>query len=836
MQAIISAMREDGFNPESVEASGKVIRFKRDDKDRKRNAWYICFLNHTRKGDAFYVCVYGDWRDQGNEYTFCSLTKKSREDQKFIEKQIEDAQRKRDEEQKKVWEETALEAASVWSALEFTGTSEYLTRKKVDAFRVRFEKGVLYIPLVDEDEKLWSLQKIYPDGTKLFMEGGRVKGNFHLIGSGIGKEMLVCEGYATAASLHQATGLPVLVCFNASNLPEVCRKFPDAQLTVCPDDDIFTPEGKGGNAGRKWAAKCAASRVIFPRFKNFDGKPTDFNDLHTREGLDEVKRQITNSDAEKSYVTPLGHKDVFYYYISSSNKQIVRIPREGHNKNTLRDLMPDQFWAALYPKAKGEGVDWDAAADSLMMKCRKRGIFDDDMVRGVGVWKDGNRYLINLGDSLYCDGNRYNLDAFKSEYIYEIGKRIEPPLLAPLQAHETKPLIDILKNISFASPDHYKFLGGWLVVAPLGGALEWRPHVWITGASNTGKTTIGRDVVQKFTRRYAHILLGATTEAGVRQTVKSDSKAVIFDEFETDDEQSGFRVGHVLELMRQASSETEGKVAKGSPSGQAVYYHPKFCALVSSIRVNLLHEADRTRFTVLELVRNGNPESYNKLRRALADLDKMFVDRFFSRNFRKLETLKLNIETFWEALRHDFSARVGQQYGTLLAGYWLIEHDEPVTLAEAKKFVEESKLHDARQVAEEREERECFEYLIKRVIRVISGSGHVCEKSIIEMIRAVSGHQQGEADEAEDSAVVADNSFNEPLQRYGIKVRDREIFIAKKHPELAKIFKYTKWAGGWGKSLARLPNAKPDMNTRILGNQTKCVVISLGEIFDEVPF
>lgn len=821
-------MQAEGFNVSDVQPDGKVHRFKREPKDKKKNAWYICFLNHTRNQEPFLVCKFGDWRDQGGEFDFISLQKRSREDDKFIRNQIEQAQKKKEIEQNQVWEETSLEVSTEWPLLSNSGPSEYLLKKKIDIFGVKVDSGKVYVPVRDEEGKLWSIQTIFPDGDKLFSQNGRIKGNFHLIGSAVGAEALVCEGYATGASLHMATGLPVLVCFFASNMPEVCRKFPDALLTVCRDDDVFTPEERGGNAGIKWSARCAASRVVSPKFSNLDTKPTDFNDLHLLEGLDLVRKQVLNSEVEKNFYTCLGHKDIFYYYLSSSNRQIVRISRDSHNKNSLRDLMPDAFWAALFPTAKGEGVNWDAAADTLMSKCRKRGIFDDDAVRGVGVWKDQETYLINCGENLFYNNQKHQLDAIKSEYIYEIGRKIEPPILKPLAASEGRALLECLELLNFSSPDSYKLLAGWIVVGPLGGALEWRPHVWLTGGVGSGKTTVAKDIVQKMVKKYSHILQGSTTEAGIRQTVKSDSKAVLFDEFETDDEESGNRVRHALELMRQASSETDGKVAKGSPSGQAVYYHPKFCAFVSSVRVQLLHEADRSRFTVLELVRKEDSSNYDTLKQKINKLSKIYADQFFARSFKLLPILKENINVLWEELRDNYSARVGQQYGTLLAGYWIIEHDSPISKAEAKELCASMNLSEARQVADDKDENECFDFLMRKIHRVNLPSGQLTEKSFSEMIRGVHGTQV----ENEE----ANGVFEDPLQRLGVRVTNATIYIAQSHPELSRIFFKTKWAGGWSKSLSRITGAVNGVNKRIGGRQTKCVSIPVGEIFDQVPF
>lgn len=843
MDKILEAMQKDSFALTStIEASGKIVRFDRDSGkvSKSGKSWYICFQNTTRKGDPFFVCCYGDWRDS-SEYTFCDLAATNSDDRKFIEKQVADASRKRQAEQERLWEETALESATKWGILTTNTPSAYLDRKKVDGYNVKVEGGIVYVPVRDKDGKLWGMQKILADGSKFFVPGCKVKGNYHLIGSEESNEFLVCEGYATGASLHLATGLSVLVCFNASNMPEVCREFPDAQLTVCGDDDIYTPEEKGGNAGRKYAAKCAAGRIIFPRFKDAEplaeGKkgPTDFNDLHVSEGIEEVRTQILSSTVERQFIIPLGHREQNYFYTSSSNRQIVKITRDGHNKNALRDLMPESYWRAMYPK--GESWDLDAACDGLMLRCRKRGIFDDNLVRGVGAWKDGGTFLLNLGNSLYYNNIESSLDSLKSDFIYEVGKRMDAPKLMPLANDETAPLIEALKLIRFGKDIDHMLLLGWLVVAPVAGALSWRPHIWITGGSNTGKSTIMQGVVYKIIKKICHYFQGNTTEAGVRQTIKCDSKPVIFDEFETEDERSAQRIGHLVELMRQASSETDGQVAKGTPSGQAIFYRPRFSALVSSIRVSLPNEADRTRFTVLELKRkeSGKTDNFDEFLNKISKINKIFVERFFSRTVKLLPVLVKNTETFWEVLRDSHSARIGQQYGTLLAGFWLLEHDKPITIEQAHEFLEKLNLDDAKNIVDDKEENECVDYLLKKNRRIVVGIGVVnsnLEKSISEMIVSSRNFMKQEKN---------DNGLFVPaLERIGIRVTERDtLLIAQRHPELSSIFRNTKWANGWSKSLGRVTNAKQNIVSRIDGKPTRCTELPLDEVFDtwdgEIP-
>jgi putative DNA primase/helicase len=80
-------------------------------------------------------------------------------------------------------------------------------------------KGALLIPICDIDGALMGAQSIADNGFKLFPRGAALAGGHHLIGD-VAEDgrLLIAEGYATAATLHEATGLTVVVAFNAGNL------------------------------------------------------------------------------------------------------------------------------------------------------------------------------------------------------------------------------------------------------------------------------------------------------------------------------------------------------------------------------------------------------------------------------------------------------------------------------------------------------------------------------------------------------------------------------------------------------------------------------------------
>ena len=207
------------------------------------------------------------------------------------------------------------EAQRIWNQAIAHAPSLYLERKQVKAHGVRFERaGSAYnviVPVRDGAGVLWNLQRIQPDGMKLFLKGGRKSGLWHMIG-GVNDAvvnnagtvevdtLLVAEGYATAATLHEATGYPVAVAFDAGNLAPVClalrQSYPSARMLICADNDTQTEAKTGHNTGVEAAHKAAAlvgAMVCIP--EGLAADESDFNDLGVRlgdTGFEAVKAQI----------------------------------------------------------------------------------------------------------------------------------------------------------------------------------------------------------------------------------------------------------------------------------------------------------------------------------------------------------------------------------------------------------------------------------------------------------------------------------------------------------------------------------------------------------------
>ncbi|MDY0215046.1 MAG: zincin-like metallopeptidase domain-containing protein [Bacilli bacterium] len=190
-------------------------------------------------------------------------------------------------------------------APEATNNHPYLLEKGVLNHGLKLDaRGNLLMPLSDINGKMWTVQHIGINGYKGFEPGGKKEGNFFLIGAKSISDVnsaVICEGYATGASIHEAIKAPVIIAVDAYNLINVANaiheKFPSKPIVIAADNDIQKEEIGKPNVGRlqaEAAAKAVKGTFIVPRFTSQEilKGATDFNDLFKSRGLSEVKKQL----------------------------------------------------------------------------------------------------------------------------------------------------------------------------------------------------------------------------------------------------------------------------------------------------------------------------------------------------------------------------------------------------------------------------------------------------------------------------------------------------------------------------------------------------------------
>ncbi|WP_294948270.1 DUF5906 domain-containing protein [Sulfurivirga sp.] len=267
---VLQQLQDYGLEVESLQIdTPKPVRCRmRGDSTRKKRGWYWLTSFINSHGQQLIVGSYGAFWGPEGEKRKVELSKAARktlspEERRAIEKRHKENQKRLAQLRQQEIERAALEATKMWARLSPDvpeGGHEYLARKRVGAHGVRFspKTGAMAVPMMDAPGRIWGLQIIrgrdQAKGRRLEKEywprGLEKKGHFHLIGGVPGRVLLLAEGYATAATLHEATGLPVAVAFDAGNLLPVAEAlreaYPHSNILVCADDDRLQKCGQCG--------------------------------------------------------------------------------------------------------------------------------------------------------------------------------------------------------------------------------------------------------------------------------------------------------------------------------------------------------------------------------------------------------------------------------------------------------------------------------------------------------------------------------------------------------------------------------------------------------------
>lgn len=258
------AMHDAGITPPDViHADGKLHRFHiAGDKAGTLNGAYVLHSNGHPAGyfEDFKQGMKVTWKMEGNHSQFSEADKAQ-----FVavnlqrQKELEDKHRK-----------AAEKARYIWRNAPPAITHPYLTRKQIQPHIAKINKyGALTIPLYNAQLELVNLQFIDIDGNKRFLSGGQKKSCFCWLGSPT-ETLLIAEGFATAASLHENKGLQTFVAFDAGNLEAVAKiirsKLPDAQIIIAGDND----ESGVGQKAASAAARAVGGKFIIPKEVGMD--------------------------------------------------------------------------------------------------------------------------------------------------------------------------------------------------------------------------------------------------------------------------------------------------------------------------------------------------------------------------------------------------------------------------------------------------------------------------------------------------------------------------------------------------------------------------------------
>lgn len=311
---VLSQLQGFGLVVESIEL-GRLRRCKVEG-DRERRGWYALHEIRLDTGEFAIVGSFGIWHGLENNAQKIKLKKTdlSDEQKKTLKARIAEDRKKADARRVLEAKKAGAVAARAWAKCAPEGACEYLKKKAVQAHGTRFTKrGNMVVPMLDPAGQIHGLQVIYGNAEdkrrkerdKDFWPIGLAKtGHYFMIGSP-GWLVLIAEGYATAATLHEVTGYPVVVAFDVGNLrpvAEVVRKrYRTARILICADDDFATRNNPGIGAADQ-AALAVSGAWVAPVFEA-DPLRADIAAAEINFAADDYRQRIEHLRAGRKKLT-----------------------------------------------------------------------------------------------------------------------------------------------------------------------------------------------------------------------------------------------------------------------------------------------------------------------------------------------------------------------------------------------------------------------------------------------------------------------------------------------------------------------------------------------------
>ena len=723
----------------------------------------------------------------------------------------------------------------------------------------RFEDCLL-VPVMRGPDMV-GMQKIYADGEKLFVYGSDMRGGHYWLGSPDGAAVVaIGEGVATCDTVRQATGWPVCVAFNAGNLKEVCqsvaRSYPGARIVVIADNDLWTWDNKARknkpdvlpakdapewaewrangwlrNVGREAAEQAAAgiggAQVLYPEAGG------DWNDYASVSGLDAVTAQLVapveavaetwEPDYEpddigpswddvahpleklKEQCGPMGFDEDVYFFLPRTKGQVLELTASalGSMQNLYQLANGDDYqrimgWDKLDTK---EAVA--AIGPMLMDVCHKIGPYENGRVYGAGAWVVDKRQYINTGSGVYDVNGKKELQHREVDIDGEFVREARAFYLdcTALTNKDANKLVRICQMLKWRRQISGTLLAGWLVVAVVGGALRWRPHIFITGPKGAGKSTVIEEIVEVVIGDSMIRQDGGSTEAGLRKEVKNSSRPIVMDEFEGESKRAYEEVQKILFWARKASS--GGYIVNANRK-----YRAKSCVCFAAINPLVTQGADADRITLLELEVNKDADAEahfdNLMDMVHETLTPEYARRLVRRTIDNLDALLHNCEVFSRhAARILKSKRDGDQFGPMLAGAYMLHATGRVTDETAAEYCARqdwSWVHDQKDGTDS-------ERLIRRILNSMieySMVDRTVKMPVSEMITRVRSGDPGAGDAAK------------ALARCGMAVKDDWLCVANTDDGLSGLLAGTPWMA-YRPSLSRLEGVTTEDKTMRFG-------------------
>lgn len=520
-----------------------------------------------------------------------------------------------------------------------------------------------------------------------------------------------------------------------------------------------------------------------------------------KKGLGFSPRSTHRYDPGDEGPIPLGFTRDGLYAFRDQLRNIVLLASANQllSLQYLVGLASTKFWASRFPSEKSFFNFW-GAGETLIGACKNKGPFNPIKVRGRGVWREGSTIITNFGGPIPAD--------VKNLYLC-----FDPITFDKTDSFDTERLLKLLKLFRWRQPQDAMLLFGWLALAPICGVLNWRPHCFVYGPPQCGKTTI-HSLAARLLHPLAISADGQSSEAGVRQTLGPDSLPILLDEFESDQHGSGLR--GVLRLARSASS-ADTPVLRGTPEGKAMQFSLRTTFFFCAVNAGRMSPADQSRIMLLELMKHDGDRDTAKLITAEEAYFRNLGQQWCGYMLSVAELIGPAIDAFEHHLPSG-DKRHRQNFATMLAAAFVALHRRIPVYEEAGAWAEEysTALDQHAEDIERDNSLECLNHLLARVVDDYP-LGHWIATALLDLPE--DDNRRYDAERITKTFDIIAKASNE---HDGILIRNGS-------PNVEEVFRGTIWEGrGWERALRGLEGAfaiKNPVHFSGAGQKSRCIGI-----------
>ncbi|MBB3017621.1 hypothetical protein FHR70_000661 [Microvirga lupini] len=535
---------------------------------------------------------------------------------------------------------------------------------------------------------------------------------------------------------------------------------------------------------------------------------------------------------KNGHFTILGYDRGKYYFFVHEKRQVMAYQKGDFSDAGMLELAEINWWEEHFPGERGS-MNKKMALNWIFRTANRRGVYDPERVRGRGAWTDNKRAVFHHGGHLTVDGVYTDITAMRSAYVYQVERSIPAPAVEPMTDEEGSWLVSVAEMARWSMAGSAALLAGFVMLAPICGALPWRSHIWLTGGAGSGKSTLQSKYAASLLRGVSVYATGDSTEPGIRQSLQADSLPVLIDEIESNNDNDKRRVENIIGMIRKTSTESQAQTLKGTVSGDGQSFHVRSMFCLASINVNMPSKADTDRLTKLVL-RPPIADSRDHWDKLEAELNKIEEDedissRLLARALGMMPVILETVKVFRRAAaKHFGTQRQGDQFGTLLAGSWCLQKSTVPSEEEAMVLIRGYNWNEHVEDNDQDDAARAVEALLGAKLRAKSLGGSTDEYSVYELIRECSPmHRHNVIDVG-----VADAT----LKRHGIRVEHAtgELWFGTSVTNLVQMASGMSFVTDLRGQLLRVKGAKRISGSKKFnGSDSKVVSIPLDPILGD---